>query len=175
MKGLDTTTHVDGENFSSIQGGLSTAPSGITGFLGTDGILSHDFSDNPDTATSLDAFESSIAQLRVGPALAEPDLVVIEPETWSALRRTKDSAQDEPETIWGAPVLTTTQRPSGTATLLDTTKMGRVAVREPIAVRIGFAGYDFRDSIVRYVAEERLNLAAERPSAILALPGLLTS
>jgi hypothetical protein len=147
MKGLDTTTHVDAENFSSIQGGLSTAPSGITGFLGTDGILSHDFSDNPDTATSLDAFESSIAQLRVGPALAEPDLVVIEPETWSAVRRTKDSAQDEPETIWGAPVLTTTQRPSGIATLLDTTKMGRVAVREPIPVRIGFASYDFRTTL----------------------------
>src|ERR1700733_3013199 len=77
-------------------------------------------------------------------------MALIEPETWSAVRRTKDSAQDEPETIWGAPVLTTTQRPSGTAILLDTTKMGRVAVREPIAVRIGFAGYDFRDNIVRY-------------------------
>jgi hypothetical protein len=100
MKGLGTTTHVDGENFSSIQGGLSTAPSGITGFLGTDGILSHDFSDNPDTATSLDAFESSIAQLRVGPALAEPDLVVIEPETWSAVRRTKDSLA----AIWSRPI-----------------------------------------------------------------------
>jgi hypothetical protein len=93
-EGPDTTTHVDGEIFSSIQGGLSTARSGITGFLGIDGILSHDFSDNPDTAASLEAFESSIAQLRVGPVLAEPDLVVIEPETWSAVRRTKDSAQD---------------------------------------------------------------------------------
>jgi hypothetical protein len=72
MKGLDTTTHVDGENFSSIQGGLSTAPSGITGFLGTDGILSHDFSDNPDTAASLDAFESSPTARRPGVGRARP-------------------------------------------------------------------------------------------------------
>ena len=36
---------------------------------------------------------------------------------------TPDPAQVEPETIWGAPVLTTTRCPSGTAILVDTTKM----------------------------------------------------
>lgn len=72
-------------------------------------------------------------------------------------------------------MLTTTQCPAGTAILLDTTKMGRVCIREPLSVRIGFAGGDFTDNIVRYVSEERLNLAVERPSAILALSGLPTS
>jgi Phage capsid family len=147
--------------------------------------LSHDFSDNPDTATSLDAFEIQHRPTarRPGVGRARPcgdrarNVVSGQANQGLAGRYlvTPDPAQDEPETISGAPVLTTTQRPCGTAILLDTTKMGRVAVREPIAVRIGFAAYDFRDNIVRYVAEERLNLAVERSSAILALPGLLTS
>ncbi len=176
---------VDTENWYLLQGGLSTAPSAITGFLGTEGILTHDLADDPTGTTPLDAFEMAIADLRVGPALAEPDLVVVAPQTWSAVRRTKDTmdrylvtpdpAADEPETIWGVRVLTTTQCPAGTAILIDTSKFGRVAVREPIGLRIGYAGTDFTQNILRYVAEERLNMAVERPSAILSLTGLPTS
>lgn len=159
------------------------------GLLQQSGILTHDYASDPDTVTPLDAFEISIAQLRVGPSLAEPDIIVVNPATWSAVRRTKDSmnrylvtpdpAADEPETIWGTPILTTTTCTEGTAVLIDSTKFGRVAVREALSMRIGY-GYvdgqdDFTSNILRYICEERLILAVERPSAVLSLTGLPAS
>jgi HK97 family phage major capsid protein len=69
------------------------------------------------------AIESSIAVLCHGLSLAEPDLAIFNPATWSAIRRTKDGYQryliaDDPSdgevsTIWGVPVMTTTQRTPG--------------------------------------------------------------
>jgi hypothetical protein len=175
---------VDTENLELITGNLGSTPSDITGLLATDGILVHHLGDDPGGTTPLDAFEMSIAELRVGPSLAEPDLIIISPMTWSACRRVKDlqdrylinpdPSADEPETIWGITVMTTTACPPGIAILVDRGKFGRCVVREPLAVRVGFSGSDFTDNIVRYVGEERLNLAVERPSAILALSGLPT-
>jgi hypothetical protein len=63
---------------------------------------------------------------------------------------------------------------SGDGILIDTTLVGRVAVREALAVRIGYSGTDFTDNIVRTVVEERLNLAVERPAAICYITGLPT-
>ena len=80
------------------------------GLLQQSGILAHNLANDPTDTTPLDAFEMSIADMRVGPSLAEPDLIVANPAAWSAVRRTKDSmnrysvtpdpAADEPETIW---------------------------------------------------------------------------
>jgi Domain of unknown function (DUF222)/Phage capsid family len=114
---------------------------------------------------------------------------VVNPATWGAVRRTKDSmnlylvtpdpAADEPETIWGVVVLSTTTCPEGTAVLIDSSKFGRVAVRTPLEMRIGYAYVDgqgdFTSNILRYVCEERLILARERPSAVLSLTGLPNS
>ena len=183
---------VDNENYQLLSGpGNTTTSDNLTGLLNTNGILTYayNYTTTPTGITPLDAFEIAIAQLRVGPSLAEPDLIVINPTTWSAVRRTKDAyerylitpdpAADEPETIWGIPVLTTTTAPEGIAVLLDSSKFGRVAVREPIGIRIGYGVVggqdDFTSNIVRYVAEERLALCVERPSAILALTGLPNS
>lgn len=41
-----------------------------------------------------------------------------------------------------------------------------------MVMRIGFAGDDFTRNIVRFIAEERLNLAVERPSAVLRVTNL---
>jgi hypothetical protein len=72
-------------------------------------------------------------------------------------------------------VLVTTQLSAGTGVLMDTTKFGRVLVRGPIGLRIGYAGSDFTQNIVRFIAEERIALAVERPSAVLEITGLPTS
>jgi hypothetical protein len=51
---------------------------------------------------------------------------------------------------------------------MDTTKFGRILVREPI-------GSDFTQNIVRFIAEERIALAVERPSAVLEITDLPTA
>jgi hypothetical protein len=57
--------------------------------------------------------------------------------------------------------------------------MGRVAVRESLVLRTGYGVVggqpDFVSNIVRWVAEERLNLAVERPAAICHITGLPTA
>ena len=58
-------------------------------FFSTSGILHHNLAGATDT-TALDAIEQAIEQMRSGPALAQPDLFITSPSSWSALRRFKD-------------------------------------------------------------------------------------
>lgn len=69
-------------------------------------------------------------------------------------------------------MLQSTQFTAGEGILLDTNLFGRVAVRESMSLRIGFSCDDFVRNIVRNVAEERLNLAVERPAAVCHITGL---
>ena len=65
--------------------------SAVQGLLTQAGILQHDASKDTGTGiTALDSFEIAIAAMRVGAALAEPNLIVMHPFTWSNLRRVKD-------------------------------------------------------------------------------------
>lgn len=166
---------VDAENeflLSGIVSGGTTPVVETPGLLNTTGILTHHIT----SETALDAVEMSVAQLRTGPSLCEPDLLVLHPTTWSAIRRQKDGyqrymvapdpTQDEAQSLWGIRVLPTTSIAAGVGCLLDTRTFGRVAVREPIGVRIGWTGTDFTQNIWRYVAEERLCLAVERPRSL---------
>jgi hypothetical protein len=119
----------------------------------------------------------AIATLRTGPALAVPDLPLLHPNTFAALRTEQDTmgrfyvaadpSQTQVEQIWGVEVLQSTAFTAGEGVLLDTTLVGRVAVREALALRIGYAGSDFTNNIIRTVCEERLNFAVERPAAIV--------
>src|ERR1700738_186627 len=174
---------VDLENTQLLSG--SGTGGNMTGFLNTSGILTHNFATDPSGTTSLDAVELSIAQLRVGSALAEPDLLVLHPQTWAAMRRIKTTVgeyiiQPDPtrgavDTLWGVDVLVTTAQAAGVGLLLDTTKAGYVLLREGISVHMGYSGTDFVQNISRMTMEERLTLAVERPSAVLAISGLPTS
>lgn len=106
---------------------------------------------------------------------------MLHPTTWSAIRRSKDlygrylvqadPTQDQAESVWGVPVLTTTQQELGVGLMLDTSKFGRVFVREGLSLKTGYANDDFTRNLWRFVAEERLVLAVERPSAVLELTG----
>ena len=89
----------------------------------------------------------SIAQLRTGAALAEANLLFLQPTTWSALRRIKttygqfivapEPTAAEANQLWGVQVLPTTQITAGAGLLLDTNKFGFVVVREAISLRTG--------------------------------------
>ena len=127
----------------------------------------------------------SIAQLRTGAALAEANLLFLQPTTWSALRRIKttygqfivtpDPTAAEANQLWGVQVLRTTQITAGAGLLLDTNKFGFVVVREAISLRTGTNDDDFTRNLVRWISEERLELAIERPAAVLSISGFPTS
>ncbi|KZS61224.1 phage major capsid protein [Mycobacterium pseudokansasii] len=170
----------DAENDQLLNG--SGEDGNITGFTSVSGILTHVAGLGSTPILPLDDLELAIAQMRVGAALAEPDLAVFHPQTWSAIRRQKDlqnrylTAPDptvgEANSVWGLPVLTTTAFPAGDGLLIDRSRFGRIYYREGLSLLMGYSGNDFTSNIVRFVAEERLNLAVERPSAILHITGL---
>lgn len=129
--------------------------------------------------------ELAIAALRTGAALAEANLLAVHPSTWSALRRTKDlqdrylvqpdPTQGSPSTVWGVSVLATTTIAAGVGALLDTRKFGYAVVRESLTLRTGTSDDDFTRNLQRWIAEERLALAVERPAAVCKITGLPTS
>ena len=59
--------------------------------------------------------------------------------------------------------------------LLGSITFGRMAVREPLSGRVGFANDDLVRNIYRWVCEQRLALAVEHPSAILSITKLPVS
>jgi HK97 family phage major capsid protein len=173
---------IDVENLQLLTGdGTGT---NMTGFYNTSGILTHDCTADAAPETAWDSIEKAIAQLRSGPALSEPDLAIFHPDDWSHIRRIKDGYQrylvapdpssDQVNTAWGIDVLTTVQNPIGKGLLIDTTKFGRVAVRELISMFMGFANDDLIRNLLRWVAETRLVLTVERPSAVLQITNLPT-
>ncbi len=157
----------------------------VAGFLHTTGILVYQVGGpgtTPDGETPLDGIESAIAALRTGPALATADLAIFHPSTWSAIRKSKDTmgrylttpdpTADTASSLWGVPVLQTTQIAAGDGLLLDTTKFGRVWLRESLNMRTGYMNDDLVRNQIRFVCEERLNLAVERPAAVMSVSGL---
>jgi HK97 family phage major capsid protein len=123
----------------------------FAGFFSTSGILRHQLA-GADTPAP-DAIEQAIEQIRPGPALAEPDLFVMSPSSWSVLRRIKDDlhrytlspdpTREEANQLWGVPVLVTAQCNPGEDLLIETTKFGKALVREGLVMRQGRSGPKF--------------------------------
>ncbi len=58
---------------------------------------------------------------------------------------------------------------------LDAQKFGRVIIRGPIVVFIGWPTDDFARNVRRLVAEERVSSATTRPAAVNVVTGLPTA
>jgi hypothetical protein len=52
--------------------------------------------------------------------------------------------------------------------------VARLFVREPLGIRVGTANDDFTRNLLRFVCEERMVLAVERPTAVCSITGLPT-
>lgn len=175
---------VDAEN-AQLYGGTGEANGQVNGIIQDANILTFDASTLTTTPGPWDAIEQGIEALRSGPDLAEPDLALCHPSTWSAIRRqtntygdyyvSADPSTSEVNTAWGIPVVVSTQFTAGQFVLLDSTQYGRVVVRESLVTRIGYSGSDFTDNVVRFVAEERLTQTIERPKSILVIKSLPTA
>jgi hypothetical protein len=171
---------VDEENLQILTGDGSG--SDMLGFYNVTGVLSYNAAGDTAPDTTLDSIEKAIQQMRSGSALAEPDLAIFSPEDWSTIRRIKDGYQrfmlapdpsnDEVNTLWGIPVLVTTQNPVGRGLLIDTRKFGQVAIRSPLGMFLGYSQDDFQRNLLRYNAEERLVLTVTRPAAVLEIINL---
>jgi HK97 family phage major capsid protein len=169
---------VDSENDLLLNGDGSPGD----GLLAAAGITHNAGLDNASLETALDSVEKGIAAMRVGSALSTPTLFVTNPTTWSALRRIKDTlgrfivspdpTRDAASTIFGVEVLVTTVCDEGVGLLIDTAKFGRCLVRESLSMRTGTDSGDFTKNIVRFVFEERLTAAIERPSALCRIANL---
>ena len=174
---------IDLENHELVYGDPVT---GLNGMTTAAGILT--LAATGGTAippNNWDDLAAAIAKLRTGSALASPDLLCVHPDTSANIRVQKDSlgryvsgtdpTDEAVETAWGVDVLQSTAFTAGDAVLVDTTLVGRVAVRETLVLRMGYSGSDFTSNIVRVVCEERLNFAIERPAAICHVTGLPTA
>jgi Phage capsid family len=179
---------IDLENQQLVYGTGGTSQ--LSGMVTTPGILTLAATGGASTPVNhWDDIAGAIAALRTGPALATPNLLLLHPDTWAALRVEKDTlgryisgtdpTDDQPETAWGVEILQSTEFVAGEGVLLDTQLMGRVAVREAMIMRVGYGVVggqdDFLSNILRWIAEERLNLAVERPSAICHITALPTA
>lgn len=175
---------VDAEN-AQLYGGTGESNGQVNGLTSNPNVLRLDSSTITAQPGPWDALEQGIELLRSGPALAEADLCLMHPTTWSAIRRTTDTlgryyaaadpSADEVNQAWGVPVLVSTKFALGEAVLVDTRQYGRVVVREPLVTRIGYSGSDFTNNIVRFVAEERLTQTIERPQAICVITNMPTT
>jgi HK97 family phage major capsid protein len=175
---------VDCENLQ-LYGGTGEANGQVNGLLSNANILTFTatgFGPNAEHWTDL---LGAIATLRTGPALAEPDLLLLHPNTWAALRSQQDQygrfyvaadpSRDQVEQAWGVDVLESNQFTPGVGVLFDTTLYGRAVVREGLVTRIGYSGTDFTQNVVRLLSEERITQTIERPQAICKITGLPTA
>ncbi|WP_197694444.1 MULTISPECIES: phage major capsid protein [unclassified Mycobacterium] len=175
---------VDEEN-AQLYGGTGEANGQVNGIATNATVLTLDASTISTQPGPWDAIEEGIELLRSGPALAEANLALCNPATWSAIRRVTDNygryyvapdpSSAEVNTAWGVDVVVSTQFTAGQFVLLDTRQYGRAVIRESLVTRIGYAGSDFTDNVVRFVSEERLTQAIERPQAICVISGLPTT
>ena len=164
---------------------------GTTGANGFNGInqVSGTLTQAIGSDTALDCLNKAFVALRND--FFEPDLVFIHPSTLGALRRTKDlndrymldllsgprgiNQTNEVESLWGVPVVQSTQQSAGTAAVLSVQSGAAVVyVRENL--NTFFDPYSQATSnLYRYIAECRLALATPRPGAINLVSGLPTS
>jgi hypothetical protein len=120
-----------------------------------------------------------------------PDLVFIHPGTLGAIRRLRDQNKrlqleliqgagaidgtSEQETLWGVPVVQTTQQAAGSAAVLSV-RSGAAVVYVREALTTFFDPYSQASSnVYQYISECRLALASPRPGATNLVSGLPTS
>ncbi|MCT7371447.1 phage major capsid protein [Mycolicibacterium llatzerense] len=173
----------DVENAQILSG--SGTGGNMTGLINTSGVLTHDASTDTGTnVTAIDSIEIAANALRIGSALAEANLLILHPSTFSAIRRLKntlgnfligDPAEVGRRELFGIPVILTTAQTAGTGVMLDTTKFGRVLLREGLSIHVGTSGTDLVSNIARFVLEERFVIAVERPAAVMVVSNLPTT
>jgi hypothetical protein len=169
---------IDAENLEMLSG--DGTGEHLLGLLIQSGILTRVQAVSP--ATALDTIQQAFTDLRVGPALTAPSLLVLHPTTWSMLQRSKDTqgrylVQPDPtqataNTLWNIPVLQTTQIAVGTGLAMNTELAAAAHIRQGITLQTDYGQTGFEKNQTAFRCEERLALAVPRPSAIIKITAL---
>lgn len=148
----------------------------LSGLLTNTGVINR----ARGTDTALDAIEQAVNDLRVGPAFADPDTIVLHPTDWSAIRRAKntlgnyltgDPVNGPSNTLWGTPVLATTSMPIGTGLVANLQQAATAFVRQGVTLETSNA-QGFTTNEMQFRSEERLCLGVQRPAALVKCTGL---
>lgn len=179
---------IDAENAEMLSG-TGVAPNYITGLLATTGILTRPFSSTTDTY-ALDTLDLAETDLRNGPAFAQLEAWVMHPTTFSRTRRAKNSqgayvlnpdpTAQTAQTIWGKPVILTTQIATGVAVGAEFSDACRGFVRDGIRVTMSNSTTaadgtsNFKRNVTTILAEERVGMYVRRPAGVVKVTGLPT-
>ena len=171
---------------------LLNGTTGANGFAGINqltGTMTRAADIGTTDTDALDTLSKAFVDLRSD--FFVPDLVFIHPSTLGAIRRLRDvnkrlqleliqgagaiDGTSEQETLWGVPVVQTTQQAAGTAAVLSV-QSGAAVVYVREALTTFFDPYSQASSnVYQYIAETRLALASPRPGAVNLVSGLPTS
>jgi HK97 family phage major capsid protein len=151
----------------------------LQGLLTTSGILTR----AQGTDTGLDCLEQALTDLRTGPSFTAADTIILNPATFSKLRRSKNTVGDyilnpdpsaaEASSIFGVPVLVTTQMPAGEGIVANLRDAATAFIRRGLTVEsTQNNGDDFIRNRTTLRCEERLALGVQRPTAVVRVSGL---
>lgn len=163
---------------NALLNGTGVAPQ-FAGVLNTPGILTL----AKGTESSLETLFLGAQSLRTGASKVGPTMVAVHPTNYSTMRLQKaagsgeylagDPSQDVVvPTLWGIPVVQTTQIAAGTALLGNWAMGAKLHLRQAPNVEIGRAGDGLKKNVMTVVAEERLALEVGRPTCFVAITGI---
>ena len=124
--------------------------------------------------TGLDSISRAIATLENNDAI--PNVIVLNPTDYRALQRTKTTDKlyvtgapnesGDDSMLWKVAVFVTPSMTAGKFCVMDTMAAGALYVKDEGRTEAGYVSDDFTKNLVTLLAEARLLLAIERPSAI---------
>lgn len=158
----------------------------LAGILTAAGLLTRDFTaDHTADATcnQFDTLEQAVADLRTGASYTEPDAMILNPATWSKIRRLKDGygrylvspdpSMAEVTSLWGVPVKVTTSMPEGEALIGNFQEGAAGYVRQGFTLELSnSSGDDFTTNQQTFRCEERLTIGVARATSLLHVVNL---
>jgi HK97 family phage major capsid protein len=167
---------IQGENYQLLQGS-GTAPNQL-GLFNQTGTLTRQYNSTGGD-TLIDTILEAATDIREGAAFAQPDLILLNPADWLAIRKLKTTFNsyvldpNDPNTlggidnIFGIRVAVSTQVPTGNAAVLDSKIACNVFRRWGLEIMANpYADTAFEYNQIHYRAETRFALGVVYPKAI---------
>ncbi|OBB37064.1 phage major capsid protein [Nocardia sp. 852002-51244_SCH5132740] len=173
-----------------VLAGNGTAPN-MLGIESQTGTLTHDHSADASGTTAIDAVLLAANALRTGPAFVDPNLLILNPSDWEAIRQLKDGygryllnpvpTEQEVWSLFGIRVAISTKLTAGTGILMNSDAAILGFIREALVIESTMYGSsyvsgspvdNFSHDYVTFRARTRLAYGVMRPKAICIITNL---